>query len=284
MRNVVPALVAVGCILLGAALHALLGSPVASTPVGDPTLDGRFDGLAARLERIEASVAALRETPVRFAAPTTAVPPGEMARDAELAGTGHAPAPQTHRSTAKPSDLPAYVRQSTEKLWLDALSHSTRGGDAAAAALRWQALLLREIDPEQKADAHRKLGLAWRRLGEHEKSLAAFRDHLEAVPKGGPEEAEALFFLGWTRYLNKDPRGALADAERVQRHPEVVPFVRANARWMQALALRDLGDTGESSRVLEAMVRDYAEDDKLRSFADRARAELEKTRAGLEKD
>ena len=274
MRMVVPVLGAVGCILLGAALHAVLGAdPATPNPVGDPTLDGRFDRLEARLEGIETSLAALRQAPVRVL-PVDAA--GTGGSDARLAGAAAArnPSSRTRPSTTKPTDLPIYARQSTEKLWLDALAHSGPDGDPAAAALRWQALLLRKLDPEKKADAYYQLGMAWRNLGEHEKSLAALQEHLGAVPRGSSEESQAQFFVGWTRYLSKDFRGALADAERVQRHPEVVPLVRANARWMQALALRDLGDTGESSRVLEGMVRDYADDDALRFFADRARTEL----------
>jgi len=272
MRTVVPVLAAIGCILLGAALHALLrGSGVGTTPSGDAATDERFDRLEARLGGIESAIAALRAAPMRSQPESAQAAP---AREASLAGTARAPRTASRPSTTKPSDLPHYVRQPTEKLWLDALAHSGRDGEPAAAALRWQALLLRELDPEKKADAYHQLGMAWRRLGEYEKAVAAFEDHREAVPKGSPEEAQAEFFVGWTRYLAKDYRAALADAERIQRHPEVVPLVRANARWMQALALRDLGETGESSRVLEAMVRDYADDGALRFFADRARREL----------
>ena len=260
MQRIAIVLLALGCVLVGAVLHALMRPPPPAVPEAGPVevartdeaTGQRLDRIEGRLEEVAQALAALRvqraSASTRPAATTAGSP------DPQLRGS--ASAEQATASATKPPAA-SFDDLGNEALAAEARSLARGKADLPGSLQRWRALLARNLPPDERLNAQLGYAKALRADGQDDQAVSTLRQAISEAASDSPEEHLARMQLGGTLFWKGDYRGALEEAQTVATSRNALEWQVPGARWNMVTAMIKLGDKAGARRELESMIADY---------------------------
>lgn len=215
-------------------------------PVSPPPIDRRIDALVAqssqigallvRLDRIEAELAALRDS----------------APDAVAIDLGS--------KEVTVVDDPELDEAALKKLKADALTVAADSAERRAAIEMLARVAAHSKDPQLRAEAWLEQGTLYFEAKDYAHAADVLRRSVDEVGLAGDTGQTACFQLGWALCFSGNAAEAYEASRRVMDVPGLSKPVYANARWASAVFAAAKGDAHAARQLYDGMIADYSAD------------------------
>lgn len=273
---------AVGCAIGGGLLGAMLAPPNAPAPAAGSESED-LARLRLQVRELTQSIEAMRSE-ARPAARRPHLPalgptsPPTHRSSVGLQGIDVTPGSRRQGPTVAAKPTGTFKTKSTDALTKEALAMPRTREGREGAIRRYQALLTRDLKPEERRDILLALGESYRQTGEPKKATTVVEKLLDEAPTGSMHELAANLKLGALHYDAGAYRDALRAAEAVSRSPNAKSFQIVQARWMAVTSMIQLGDKAGAERELESMIADYTDQEGMDASVSQYKTKLEELR------